>query len=58
LRNRGVVYLCLNQYDNSLQDFDKSLEIEPDNAYALKHRETVYHCLKQCDNSFKMGATN
>ena len=47
IASRGAVYLDLKQYDNSLIDLDKSLEIEPNNAWALKTRDQVYKMLKR-----------
>ena len=46
-RLRGRVYCMLGQDDIALNDFDKALEIEPDNAFALSRRREVFNVLNQ-----------
>ena len=41
----------LDQYDNALNDLNKSLEIEPNNAFALRWRGDVYRLLGQYNNA-------
>ena len=46
LRIRGHVYFNLGEYDNALTDFSKSLDIEPNDTYALSMREKANETLK------------
>ncbi|RIB30050.1 hypothetical protein C2G38_2238525 [Gigaspora rosea] len=49
---RGKTYSMLNRYEESLVDLNKSLEIEPNNANALKIRGDIYRKLKRYEESF------
>ena len=51
MSKRGCVYLDLKQYNNALIDFNKSLEIESNNAHALSRRGGVYKLLKQYEKA-------
>ena len=46
MRIRGNDYFNLGEYGNALTDLDKSLEIEPNDAHALRIRDQVYEMLK------------
>ena len=40
-----------HDYDSALNDFNKSLEIEPNNAFAWKKRGDVYRMLEKYDKA-------
>ena len=48
---RGHIYCNLAQYENSLSDLNKSLQIDPGNESALKNKEETYRMLKQYDDA-------
>ena len=39
--NRGYVYYLLKDFESALADFDKILELDPQNADAKKSREVI-----------------
>ena len=49
----GNVYRLLKQCDNSLNDLNRSLEIEPNNARALSIRANTHAFLEQYDDALK-----
>ncbi|KAF0391972.1 hypothetical protein F8M41_010717 [Gigaspora margarita] len=45
LKQRGATYLNIKKYIKSLEDFNKVLEIEPNDAYALRLRDMRNHLM-------------
>ena len=45
LNNRGALKFRLERYEDAIEDYDKALEVNPDNIRAKEHRETVWNYL-------------
>ena len=45
--NRGNRYALFEQFDRSLQDYDKAIQIDPDNKWAYHNRGNAYFGLDQ-----------
>ena len=53
-----IMHWVEKQYNNALDDFDKALEIEPNDAYALKRRKAIYEKLKHLNRSLESKPNN
>jgi tetratricopeptide (TPR) repeat protein len=51
LNNLGFAYNALNRYDHSIEAFDRSLALDPDNIAALLNRGLAYHEMKRYDKA-------
>ena len=49
--NRGLCYLELNEYASALSDFNKSLEMDPDWAWAFAARARTFLAMDDCENA-------
>lgn len=66
--SRGIIKKAKNDYHDAIQDFDKSLDLEPNNTLSLYCRASAYHSLgemnlayndwKRAGNLGSVGATN
>lgn len=46
---RGFSYLKKNQYDHSIEDFTKAIQLDPENAWALANRGNAYFNKREYD---------
>jgi tetratricopeptide (TPR) repeat protein len=57
--NRGIVFCKLGNYQQAIKDFNKSIELEPDNAEAYHNRGVAYSMIgnyQQAIADFKIAA--
>ncbi len=52
-RNRGMTYVDLKQYEESLKDLDKAIELNPKSAVSYYYRGFAYHNLSQLTNAIR-----
>jgi tetratricopeptide (TPR) repeat protein len=50
---RGIAYANLGNYQQAIKDFNKAIELEPDDAYAYNHRGSTYSDLGNYQQAIK-----
>ncbi len=48
---RGKFYFIIGRYEQALEDLNKILEVEPNNAFALRYRGETYHMMEEYEES-------
>ena len=51
--HRGLVYFSLSQYEKALEDFNRAIELEPNDTRVYTNRGLTYRMLKQLDRSLE-----
>ncbi|MBT9438251.1 MAG: tetratricopeptide repeat protein, partial [Desulfobacterales bacterium] len=49
--NRGVAYAFLNQYERAIEDYNKAIALDPNNAEAYNNRGVAYAFLNQYERA-------
>jgi tetratricopeptide (TPR) repeat protein len=49
---RGVAFRLLSRYDDALADFNRAIELDPEDAWAISLRGAIYHDLGHYDEAF------
>ena len=48
---RGLTYRNMQNYEDALKDFERAIEIDPDNKWAIANRSFVYTTIKAYDDA-------
>jgi tetratricopeptide (TPR) repeat protein len=47
LHTRGTAYANLKEYERAIEDYNKTIELDPNHAYAYSNRELARSKLKE-----------